>query len=432
MLKDNEYKKFLILIVILALIVRFIYVIKTPYTEKQHDLDLSYILTIYETGHLPQSNEGQYYHPPFHQIIGATFLKIENIFVNNIEEDFAGESLQFLTLIYSMIILYVIYKIAKEIKLKKKHILYVMFITAFNPTLIILSGSLNNDELCIVLMMWSILRLIKWYKKSDIKNTVFLAITTGLAVMTKTNGAIVAVPIMYIFLLKLYKELRKTDNKIIITKKYLYLFVIFGTISLPIGLWYHARNYILFKQPILYILDTNNQDLYVGNYSLLERFLPFSKEIFQMYCNAFEDYNIITYLIKCSLFGEFSWGNGKLKCIYYTIAIILNIILSIISLYCIIKNTLTKNKRKKVWKNILFLLWITNIISFISMNLKLPYGCSMDFRYIVPTIFIQAIFICFELENIMRKNKKKGNIIFAYIFELTLVLMLFSDIIILT
>ena len=34
------------------------------------------------------------------------------------------------------------------------------------------------------------------------------------------------------------------------------------------------------------------------------------------------------------------------------------------------------------------------------MNLKLPYGCSMDFRYIVPTIFIQAIFICFELENI--------------------------------
>ena len=431
MLKNKNYKKILILIVILALIVRLVYVIKTPYTEKQHDLDLSYILTIYEAGHLPQSNEGQYYHPPLHQLIGAVFLTIENIFINNMEEDMAGESLQFLTLIYSMIILYVIYNIAKEMKLKEKHILYVMFITALHPTLIILSGSINNDELCVLLIMWSILRLIKWYKKADMKNTIFLAITTGLAVMTKTNGAIIAIPIIYIFLLKLYRELRKSKNKFIIIRKYLYLFAIFGIIALPIGLWYNVRNYILFKQPILYILDTQNTDLYVGNYSLLQRFSPFSKEIFKMYCNAFEDYNILTYLIKCSLFGEFLWDNGKATHIYYTIAIIINIIFTIISLYCIIKNMITKNKRKKVWKNTLFLLWITNIISFISMNLKLPYGCSMDFRYIVPTIFVQAIFICFELENIMRKNNKKEKIIFTYLFELALALMLFSDIIIL-
>ena len=33
------------------------------------------------------------------------------------------------------------------------------------------------------------------------KNTIILAIITGLAVMAKTSGAIVSLPIMYIFLL---------------------------------------------------------------------------------------------------------------------------------------------------------------------------------------------------------------------------------------
>lgn len=427
-MKDNKYKKAIIIIVILALIVRLIYVIETPYTEKQHDLDLSYILTIYTTGHLPQSNVGQYYHPPLHQFICAIFLTLESPFIIDLE--IAAESLQFVTLIYSMIMLYVIYNIAKEMKLKEKYILYVMFIVAFHPTLIILSGSINNDNLCILLMMWSILRLIKWYKNSSIKNTIYLAIITGLAVMTKTNGGIVAIPIIYTFLFKLYKDTKRTKNKKEILKKYIKMFLIFGIIALPIGLWYNVRNYILFKQPILYVLNTNNLDLYVGDYTLLQRFSPFSKEIFQMYCNAYKDYNIPTYLLKCALFGEFIWKQGKIANIYYIIAIICNILYSILGLVCIIKNLIIKNKRQIVYKIILFLLWITNIISFILMNLKLPYGCSMDFRYIVSTIFVQAFFICFELDNI--KNKNKEGIIFIYLFEITLVLMLTSDIIILS
>lgn len=314
MLKNKKNKNILLIIILLALIVRLIYVIKTPYEENQHDLDLSYILTIYKTGHLPDTNRGQYYHPPLHQIISAMFLSVESCFIKDMTIDIVGESLQFVTLIYSMILLYVIYNIAKEIKLKEDLILYIMFITAFNPTLIILSGSINNDNLCVLMIMWSILRLIKWFKKSNIKNTILLALTTGLAVMAKTNGAIIAVPIMYAFILKLYREIKKSKNKSIIVEKYLKIFIIFGVISLPIGLWYNIRNYILFKQPILYVLNPNNVDLYIGNYNLLQRFLPFSNQIFEMYCDPWNDYNLPIYLIKCSLFGEFLWcyrKNGK-------------------------------------------------------------------------------------------------------------------------
>ena len=65
----------------------------------------------------------------------------------------------------------------------------------------------------------------------------------------------------------------------------MYLFIFFGCISLSIGLWYPIRNYIEFKQPILYIMDPHNSDLYVGNYTLWQRFIPFSNEMNQMYCD---------------------------------------------------------------------------------------------------------------------------------------------------
>jgi hypothetical protein len=279
--------------------------------------------------------------------------------------------------------------------------------------------------------MWSILRLIKWYKKPNVKNIIFLAIITGLTVMTKTNGGIIAIPIIYIFLVKLYRETKKSKNKLNAIMKYIGLFMIFGVIAVPIGLWYNVRNYILFNQPIIYVLNINNQDLYVGNYSLVQRFVPFSKEIFELYCDVYGDYNIPIYLLKCSLFGEFTWNTKVITYLYYIIAIIGNVIFNIISLYCIIKNVVMKNKRRKIYQNMLFLLLITNIIGFISMNLKLPYACSMDFRYIVPTIFVQSFFICFELENLMRKDIKKEKTIFVCIFEITLILMLFSNAIIL-
>ena len=50
----NKYKILIYIIIGLALAIRLAYIIKMPYTEKQHDVEpngngLSYIFTIYET-----------------------------------------------------------------------------------------------------------------------------------------------------------------------------------------------------------------------------------------------------------------------------------------------------------------------------------------------------------------------------------------------
>ena len=101
-MKKRTFTSIVMAIVILGVIVRIIYVMKTPYMEKQHDVEpqgngLSYIEEIYENGKLPQDNEGQHYHPPFSQLIAAGWMKIGSVFTQNREELY--ESIQFLTVI---------------------------------------------------------------------------------------------------------------------------------------------------------------------------------------------------------------------------------------------------------------------------------------------------------------------------------------------
>ena len=65
------------------------------------------------------------------------------------------------------------------------------------------------------------------------------------------------------------------------------------------------------------------------------------------------------------------------------------------------------------------------------MNIKLPYGCSMNFRYLLPTIFIGAMFTYFNLDYYRRKNIKLEKKMYKVLFICTVILFMASDIIIL-
>ena len=106
-----------------------------------------------------------------------------------------------------------------------------------------------------------------------------------------------------------------------------------------------------------------------------------------------------------------------------------NIILIIISIISTIKVLILKNKKNVVYKNLLFLLYIFNIISFISMNIKLPYGCSMDFRYIVPSIFVGAYYT--YLYTIYMKDKNSKKMLYNTILITSSILIIASDFILL-
>ena len=100
----KENKSFTV-IILLALIIRIVYVLYTPYYIRQHDVGtldsygygISYIETIYNTGNLPTDNYGQHYHPPLHPILSAIWLKMLSIFISDV--NLCYEGLQFLMII---------------------------------------------------------------------------------------------------------------------------------------------------------------------------------------------------------------------------------------------------------------------------------------------------------------------------------------------
>lgn len=402
-----NYKDIILIIMILGLLVRAMYIVYTPITERQHDVysieaegHLGYIYTIYETGKLPTTNNIQFYHPPLFHAISAGWLKINDIFNVNLERSLEG--IQIITAIFSSLIMLVAYRIVEKIELKSIYKIFIMAVMAFHPTFIILAGSINNDILMILLSFYIILYLIKWNEKPNIKNTIILALITGCCVMTKISGAIMAVPIMYTFIKKIIEIYRIEKKKLLgLFGK----FILFGIISLPLGLWHPIRNLILFNQPLGGVL-LPGENLSVKKYTIFQRFLSISfKELFgQAYCVIPSNHNIFAYIVKCSILGEFTYNNNiEMYVTFFKIINLIIVVISLIYTFILIKNY-RKNNKNKFFTEISLITFIVNIISYYQFNIEYPYVCTMDFRYIVPTIFTGITTICLVLDNFIKNN----------------------------
>ncbi len=413
--KKNMKKNIFYIIYIVGVLIRTLYIINTDILTRQHDVGviggnghLGYIYTLFTTGKLPITNTWQFYHPPFWHILGSLWLSFNKLL--NIEMIKAIEGIQILTPIFSSLTIVVTKKICERLKLKDIYRYLAISFIAFHPTMIILSGSINNDMLMFFLEFLIILKLIDWYDKPNIKNTIFLAIITGLCVMTKTNGALMAIPILYVFIKKIL------NNKKVI-KDYIKKILLFGIISLPIGLWFPIRSMIVFHS---YDAVLSSGDfLYVGNYSLFSRFFTMNfNELFN-FANVHTDYNLPSYIIKSALFGEFSFNIGILRIIMISISLLLIIISIVFMIKYLFK------KKKNLIINILLIIYITSIISMYFFNYKYPNACSMDFRYIVITLLSSIVIITYSLNEIKNKYIKIPIVILLSIFIILSILFAF-------
>ncbi len=51
--------------------------------------------------------------------------------------------------------------------------------------------------------------------------------------------------------------------------------------------------------------------------------------------------------------------------------------------------------------------WLVQMVFFVVFNLKYPFSCTMDFRYIVPTALLGSIFIASASRNLPGERLKK-------------------------
>lgn len=419
----NNYQHYLFLIISIGLLIRLMYISYTPVSLRQHDFNnatnsghLSYITTLAETGKLPDSNKGQFYHPPLFHMVESLIYKFSLHIGLNAEE--GAEMLQYGTCFISFLTILIIWKLIEKLKINDSLKLLLNLFLTFHPHMILLSGCVNNDVLVVLLEFLILLYLLKWYDEPNLKNTIILALATGLCVMTKLNGAIMAIPILFIFIKKVFFS----NEKIQIWKnKTVFHILLFGLISLPIGLWYPIRNWISFHQPLTYV-PSPSAILSVQEYNVMERFFTFPlHEIGGILPDPFRDYSVPVYAIKTSIFGDLLSDDINIIEVWLLLVAIILVVIFILALLKLIR------KKKKNTTDLLFLIsFFTFIISFIYFNLKKPYGCTMDFRYIIPTVFFLIVFLAQYLDTTKHALFKKFIIYTCYLFVLLSVTMFYT------
>lgn len=403
--KEFDFETIVPYVLFLGFVMRIGYMLYTPCTLRVHDLkaisidsdgNAAYILNILE-GHLPETNGGQFYHPPLYYVLSAIVIFVLKPILNLTNETDLINCARIVSCFFSCTTLYCVQSLCTELKIKK---LIPLSLVAFLPNFYFMGGRVNNDAMAVFFVTMILLYSIRWYKDQSVKNTVILALSFGLGMMSKISVALFAIPTGFLMIYVLVKSIKRHDLIKIFKSLCLFAFV-----SIPLGLAYPVRNMILFNQQFNYVFDVGDAKFASQYYPFAQRFLtfPIGKMFNPVYNDVRSDYNIWMYLLKGGLFGEFRFHIAD------AIPAIMLFIFALISIYMIVSavSSLIEKDNSIIY---LVLSAVVIMASYIAFNIKYPYGCTMDFRYIAPVFIINALLFGRFLEG--NKTKKCGKALY--------------------
>ena len=446
--KRLKTRHIVFLILAVGYIMRVGYMLYTPAGTRQHDTYSSnyngheaYAWTIFETGALPTHNEYQFYHPPLNAMIQAVFMRLvngftslfkgnwfpdafsygsptytvkgEKLFIVDNQRYFLYGSCQILSVLYSFITAVTLMKILKLFHFSEKTYLFLSGFAVLFPRHIQFAGMLNNDPLSYMFAILALYFALRWWKGN--KSFVYIilcAFAVGLGMMAKLSSATVCLPIAGIFIYEFIRTLRKQQGSISLVEM-ICQYGVFLCICAPIGLWFQIYAHQRFGQGFGEVFSNLNKRLYTGDESIWGRFgitLNLNEYFASIFCRPFEsadtglqgNYNLLNYLVKSSIFGEFSYWQAEGFAVLSVLFAYMGIaFLTIGVIWCIVlwwKKTKTDNAETRAPSTIstqdllfIFLLVASQILSEIYFYVKMPYACTMDFRYILPLILGMAL-----------------------------------------
>lgn len=364
---------------------------------------LGYIWHVWAYGNLPQVDPRsmwEFSQPPLYYLLCGYWVKISSLF--GISSIRAAENIQMLSVF--MVTATTIYtdKIMLRMRISiKKRLCGVLLLSAI-PYMTYLSGAVNNDVLFVLLMVMVFYYVLRWYEEPKLYLLIITAVLTGLLVMTKSSGALVAPAILGLFIIRLIKIKEKRIRQIL-------EYLLFGVISLPLGLWWNIRNMIRFDMPFLYVNEPSTESMqYIPDYSLWERIFDVKNQLNHLYtelsnANPNVDHNIIISTVKTLTFSQsyemmstdvtFFWG---LLLFIFTTALVITMIL--FGVYGFLKGEV-KTYYKITW----FIFVVAYLIFYLRFNIQFPFVHTMHARYIMPIFILGIPWMMIGLEQVQKK-----------------------------
>ncbi|SDA16899.1 Dolichyl-phosphate-mannose-protein mannosyltransferase [Ruminococcus sp. YE71] len=356
----------------------------------------------------------QFCHPPLHHFICALWIGVnENVL--GVGHNPARESLQTLSLFYTTVIMITAYKIFRHFKLKGLAMYVPLAVVSFHPCFVLMSGAINNDVLSVAFAMFAFYQTLKWYEDPKMSTIMKIAVCVGCAMMTKLNAALVAPSIAIVFLVVFIRNFKEKGAKLFGQ------FAAFGAVCIPLGLWFEIKNYIKFKVPIMYVQEMSvNSRQYIGDQPFLKRITDFSKyqfdSVYEQWLGengeSYNEFNPLVTLLKNSLFTESisdnTLGNSPL---YHKLAVIFFWLAALIAAACFVMmvyNLFTKSGLDLTMKAMWGSYYALMMLNFYKMSADYPFTCTMNFRYITPTVIIGAFFMGITLKRLEEKRENKA------------------------
>lgn len=359
---------------------------------------LGYIWHIWANGKLPQVDPRtmwEFSQPPLYYILCGLWVKFNTILGIAIPK--AAENIQLFSLFCVTATTIFLDKIMITMKLEAKKRLWAIVLFSVIPYFTYLSGAVNNDVLMVLLTVMSLYYVLKWYKEPKVSLLLINAVLTGLLVMTKSSGALVAPAIVVIFVIRLVKD-RECRGKRILQ------YLLYGIVSIPIGLWWNIRNMIRFDMPFLYVNEPNQASIqYIPNYSIWERLFDMDNQWNHLYTELSNtspnvDHNIWISTIKTLVFSHsyemmktdvtHFWG-----LLLFIFTILLVIIMIVFGVLGILKSKV-ETYHKYAW----VCLFLCYIVFYLQFNISYPFVHTMHARYLLPVFALGIIWMIAGLE----------------------------------
>ena len=388
---------------VITVLLRIYYVIMTKYTFLQHDSwgfdatagHVAYIFQLADNGLRPldvdPTSLWSFYNPPLSYYLGAAWVCAGRAF--GLADAEAAESLQWLSLAYSVGATYVGYLVLRQARLEGRRLALGFCAWALVPFFVPLSGSIGPDGLLTLLSLATLLLLMRWYEDPTLARALRAGVCLGLALMTKTTAALLLLPALASLILRL------------VSARGSYRIDIHGTIdqvvaalvpAAVLGGWWHVYAHLRFGMPFGYFQKVDPTDaMNRSGFGLAQRLLPWWSGGFDPFLHLASDYSIPLIALKSATFDEFVPDNPLLGFVgmlllligaLLTIAVFVGISRAAINL----RSKTFGVKAGTIFMGVVLLSYVLGLVYF---SLSEPFSCSSNFRYIVPVALPAAYFV---------------------------------------
>ncbi len=395
--------------------VGLIFILQLPYSFSWHDLasysadfsvegkpdgHLGFIAWMVENRRLPleinpmDDGFSVFYNPPLHHIFHALFMKTNLLL--GIPQAIALENLQVLTLMFAFGTVHASMLLMRELGMHAKAVRTGLGAVGFQPILLILGATLNNDIQMIYFVVRCMVHVIRWQKKRRMADILLIALFLGCGMATKLNAALLIPCIAPVFAVAFFKAAK--DRRM----GYVGQFALFLLVSVPIAAAWPLYHMIAFDMPLSYV-RLPSETINVSAYSLLQRYgIPdwhARRGLFYTPTRSIS-HNVWMQTLVTGLFDEMTlYPDGS--AMWYVSYMLLMAFAGLLVIGAAGFLWMVFKRRDAIgW----FLLGYGVLLlgSYLKFTLDYPYICTFNFRYIAPVLVLSAAGFAHWRQNLKR------------------------------